>query len=57
MITSYMNEQGVVTKLTPLHTTILLDSGKEITFLNSTILSGAVSMAKISQPSSEKGKN
>jgi len=57
VITSYMNEQGVVTKLTPLHTTILLDSGKEITFLNSTVLSGAVSMAKISQPSSEKGKN
>jgi small-conductance mechanosensitive channel len=47
--TTYMNEEGVVTELTPLHTTILLDSGRELTYLNTSVLSGAVAVAKITQ--------
>ena len=49
VITSYMNEQGTIKELTALHTTVLLDSGKEITFLNNSVLSGAVAIAKITQ--------
>jgi small-conductance mechanosensitive channel len=49
--TTYMNEQGVVKELTPFQTKILLDSGKELTFLNSTVLAGTVAVAKISQGS------
>jgi small-conductance mechanosensitive channel len=47
VITSFMNEQGTIKELTALHTTVLLDSGKEITFLNNSVLSGAVAIAKI----------
>jgi small-conductance mechanosensitive channel len=50
VVTTYMNEEGIVKELTPLHTTILLDSGKELTFLNNSILSGIVAIAKITQP-------
>lgn len=49
VVTSYKNEEGIVKELTPLHTTIFLDSGLEITFLNNSILSGAVAIAKITQ--------
>jgi small-conductance mechanosensitive channel len=49
VVTSYMNEEGIVKELTPLHTTILLDSGKELMFLNNSILSGTVAIAKITQ--------
>ena len=52
VITSYMNEQGIVKEITVLRTVILLDSGKEITFLNSSVLSGGVAVAKITQPPS-----
>jgi hypothetical protein len=45
----YMNEEGVVRELTPLHTVIVLDSGRELTFLNNSVLSGAVAIAKIAQ--------
>ncbi len=47
-----MNEQGIVKELTAFHTIIQLDSGKEITYLNNSILSGAVTIAKITEPSS-----
>jgi small-conductance mechanosensitive channel len=47
VITSYLNEQGTVKDLTGFHTTVLLDSGKEIVFLNNSVLSGAVPIAKI----------
>jgi small-conductance mechanosensitive channel len=47
VVTSYMNEQGIVKEITSFYTVIRLDSGKEITFLNSSILSGAVVIAKI----------
>jgi small-conductance mechanosensitive channel len=53
VITSFMNEQGTIKELTALHTTVLLDSGKEITFLNNSVLSGAVAIAKITQASSQ----
>jgi small-conductance mechanosensitive channel len=49
VVTSYMNEEGVIKELNPLHTTILLDSGKELTFLNSSILSGIIAIAKVTQ--------
>jgi small-conductance mechanosensitive channel len=56
VVTSYMNEQGIVKELTPFHTIVQLDSGKEVHYLNSSILSGAVVIAKIS-PASEKSEN
>jgi small-conductance mechanosensitive channel len=50
--TTYMNQEGVVKELTPFYTKILLDSGRELTFLNSSVLTGSVAVAKISQSSS-----
>ena len=47
VITSYRNEEGTVKELTAFHTKVLLDSGKEITFLNSSVLAGTVAVAKI----------
>jgi small-conductance mechanosensitive channel len=49
VVTRYKNEEGIVKELSPLHTTILLDSGKEVMFLNNSILSGTVAIAKIIQ--------
>jgi small-conductance mechanosensitive channel len=45
--TTYMNAEGVVKELTSFHTKILLDSGKELTFLNTSIFMGSVAVAKI----------
>jgi len=57
VITSYMNEQGTIKELTGFHTTVLLDSGKEIVFLNNSVLSGTVAIAKISgTPTQTPGK-
>ena len=50
VVTSYMNEQGTIKEITAFHTIVLLDSGKEITFLNNSVLSGAMVIAKITQP-------
>jgi small-conductance mechanosensitive channel len=49
--TTYLNQEGVVKALTPFYTKILLDSGKELTFLNSSVLTGLVAIARISQGS------
>ncbi|MGD6853056.1 MAG: mechanosensitive ion channel domain-containing protein [Candidatus Bathyarchaeia archaeon] len=49
VITYFRNEEGIVKELTPLRTTVLLDSGKEITFLNNAVLSGATVVAKITR--------
>jgi small-conductance mechanosensitive channel len=49
VVTSYNKEEGVVKNLTSLRTIILLDSGKEVTFLNNSILYGSVVVAKITQ--------
>jgi len=53
VITSCLYEQGTVKELTALHTTVLLDSGKQITFLNNNILSGTVAVAKITHTSTQ----
>jgi small-conductance mechanosensitive channel len=49
VITSYLNMEGTVTDLTAFHTTVLLDNGREITFLNNSVLMGSVAVAKIKQ--------
>ena len=49
--TTYLNQEGIVSDLTPFYTKIRLDSGRELTFLNSSVLSGSVAVAKISQSS------
>ena len=49
VITTYIHEEGVVKELTPLHTIIALDSGKELTFLNNSVLSGTIAIARITQ--------
>ena len=49
--TTYLNQEGIVSELTPFYTKIRLDSGKELTFLNSSVLTGSVAVAKISQSS------
>jgi len=48
VLTPFMNEQGIVKEITAFYTRIRLDSGKEITYLNNSILAGGVLIAKIS---------
>jgi small-conductance mechanosensitive channel len=57
VVTTFMNEQGVVKELTPLHTTIGLDSGKELTFLNNSVLSGSVAVARVNQGRDKQSPN
>jgi len=45
--TTYMNAEGVVYELDTLQTKIRLDSGMELTFLNNTVITGSVAVAKI----------
>jgi small-conductance mechanosensitive channel len=52
--TTYMNGEGRVTELTSFHTKIMLDSGRELTFMNSSVVQGSVAVARISQVQSEK---
>jgi small-conductance mechanosensitive channel len=47
VITSYRNEEGTVKEITSFHTTVNLDSGRDIVFLNSSVLIGAVPIAKV----------
>ncbi len=54
VISTYMNEEGTVKGLTPLHTIIALDSGRELMFLNNSVLSGAIAIAKITQAKDAK---
>lgn len=49
IVTTYLQGEGTVTEVTPLQTRILLDSGKELTFLNSSVLAGSVAVAKVIQ--------
>ncbi len=53
VVTPFMNEQGTIKEITPYHTVINLDSGKEITYLNNNIVSGAVVIAKITPASKQ----
>jgi len=50
IVTTYMAGEGTVKVITPVHTTILLDSGRELYLLNSSILAGTVAVARISIP-------
>lgn len=56
VLTSYNNEQGIIAEITALNTTIQLDSGKQITFLNNMVLSGAMIIAKITLKPTEKAE-
>jgi len=47
--TTYLNENGTVKEITPLQTRILLDSGRTITFLNASVMTGMVAVARIDQ--------
>jgi small-conductance mechanosensitive channel len=47
--TTYLNQEGIVSELTPFYTRIRLDSGRELTFLNSSVFTGAVAVARISK--------
>jgi small-conductance mechanosensitive channel len=49
VITSFKFEEGVVKEVTAFHTVVLLDSGREIMFLNNSVLSGSVAIAKVAQ--------
>lgn len=48
IVTTYMQGEGVVKELTPINTRVLLDSGRELFFLNNSVLTGAVAVAKVS---------
>ena len=45
---TYLNEEGVVTEITPFKTRIVLESGRELTFLNTSVLTGSIAVARIS---------
>jgi small-conductance mechanosensitive channel len=55
--TTYLNEEGTVREISPFQTKILLDSGREITFLNTSIIAGSVAIAKVSRVSQEPKPN
>jgi small-conductance mechanosensitive channel len=45
--TTYMNAIGTVEDVDPIHTRIKLDSGMELSFMNNSVLSGTIAVAKI----------
>jgi small-conductance mechanosensitive channel len=47
--TTYLSGEGVVRELNQFYTKILLDSGRELTFLNNSVLTGSVTVARISR--------
>jgi small-conductance mechanosensitive channel len=53
IFTTYMNQEGVVTELTSFYTKILLDSGRELTFLNTSVLMGNVAVARVCDKSTK----
>ena len=55
--TTYMNEEGTVKDISPFQTKIQLDSGREITFLNTSVMAGSVAIAKVSRVSPESKTN
>jgi small-conductance mechanosensitive channel len=56
VVTTYMAGEGTVTEITPIHTRVLLDSGRELLFLNSSVLAGSVAVGKITQPNLAAGQ-
>ncbi len=51
IVTTYIQGEGTVTEITPLYTKLLLDSGKELTFLNNSVIAGSIAVAKITKNS------
>lgn len=51
--TTYMNAEGVVVALDSIHTRIKLDSGMELSFLNNSVLSGTIAVARITNDHSD----
>ena len=49
IVTSYVQGEGTVIEITPLQTRVLLDSGKQLIFLNSSVLAGSIAIAKVIQ--------
>jgi small-conductance mechanosensitive channel len=49
IVTTYMPGEGTVRELTALRTVVALDSGREVTFLNTSVLSGAVAVARVTK--------
>ncbi len=48
VVTTYMQGgEGTVREISPLYTRVLLDSGKELTLLNNSVLAGSVAVAKV----------
>jgi Small-conductance mechanosensitive channel len=47
VLTSFKNEEGIVREVNGFHTVIQLDSGKELTFINNSIFTGAVVVVKV----------
>jgi hypothetical protein len=47
VFTTFLNAEGVVVSLDPIHTRIRLDSGRELLFLNNSVLSGSVAVARV----------
>jgi small-conductance mechanosensitive channel len=56
VVTTYMAGEGVVREITPIHTRILLDSGRELLFLNNSVMAGAVAVAKITGQAPSKSE-
>lgn len=54
IVTTYMQGEGIVTEIAPLHTKVALDSGRELTFLNSSVLAGTIAIARVGQNSSPR---
>jgi small-conductance mechanosensitive channel len=52
--TTYIGGEGVVTEITSFYTKILLDSSKEVTIPNNSIITGAIQIAKIKDNSDAK---
>jgi small-conductance mechanosensitive channel len=53
VVTTLMVGEGTVKSITALRTVLMLDSGRELTVLNSSIFSGSVTVAKIAPPEKE----
>lgn len=54
--TTYLNAEGVVVVLDSIHTQIKLDSGMELSFLNNSVLSGSIAVAKVGESSNKEIK-
>ena len=54
--TTYLNAEGVVDGLDSIHTRIKLDSGRELFFLNNSILTGSIAVAKITGDTEKEKK-